>query len=176
MDAVSHRLSACHYLPDYVGAAMTWIKLDDGFPTNPKILPLSDAAFRLYIEGLCYSGKYLTDGFLNVAIVRRLGDPTELVEAGIWESIEGGFQIDGFALFKASRLPAHLWNEIRLRIFERDDYTCQYCGSHGGRLECDHVYPVAKGGGHDDENLATACFKCNRSKRDKTLDEWMAIK
>ena len=103
MDAVSHWLSACHYLLDYVGAAMTWIKLDDGFPTNPKILPLSDAAFRLYIEGLCYSGKYLTDGFLNEAIVRRLGDPTELVEAGIWESIEGGFQILNYTEYQTPK-------------------------------------------------------------------------
>ena len=158
---------------------MTWIKLDDTLPNNPKILPLSNAGFRLYIEGLCYANQYLTDGFLAQAIIKRLDHDSahlELIEAGLWDEAEGGIQIDGFALFKASRLPAHLWNEIRLRIFERDDYTCQYCGSRGGRLECDHVYPVAKGGGHEDENLATACFKCNRSKRDKTLDEWMAIK
>ena len=43
---------------------MTWIKLDDGFPNNPKIVGLSDHSFRLYIAGLCYSGKYLTDGFI----------------------------------------------------------------------------------------------------------------
>ena len=82
---------------------MTWIKLDDGFPANPKILPLSDAAFRLYIEGLCYSGKYLTDGLLNEVIVKRMGDPEELVEAGIWEEVEGGYQIVNYTEYQTPK-------------------------------------------------------------------------
>lgn len=67
------------------------------------------------------------------------------------------------------------WRRIRSQIFERDDYTCQYCGVRGGRLECDHVTPVSKGGKTSEDNLVTACFACNRSKRDKTLDEWGAL-
>lgn len=27
---------------------------------------------------------------------------------------------------------------------------------------------------HDDDNLVTACFNCNRSKRDKLVSEWRA--
>lgn len=64
------------------------------------------------------------------------------------------------------------WAKIRKKIFKRDNYTCQYCGQSGGNLECDHIHPFSKGGSHDDTNLATACFKCNRSKRDKTVYEW----
>lgn len=52
------------------------------------------------------------------------------------------------------------------------DYTCQYCGVRGTKLECDHKHPVARGGSHDDENLVTACRTCNRSKRDKLITEW----
>ena len=72
------------------------------------------------------------------------------------------------------RPAASVWAVIRDRIFRRDDYTCRYCGSRGGRLECDHVHPVAKGGSHDDENLATACFACNRSKHAKLLSDWVS--
>ena len=72
-----------------------------------------------------------------------------------------------------TRPPIAEWREIRERIFARDDYTCTYCGDRGGKLECDHIYPVAKGGTHEDSNLTTACFKCNRSKRSKTLEEWI---
>lgn len=64
------------------------------------------------------------------------------------------------------------WAETRKRIFERDNYTCGYCFARGGRLECDHVIAVSRGGSNDDENLLTACFKCNRSKRAKTVAEW----
>lgn len=67
---------------------------------------------------------------------------------------------------------SHIWREIRSRIFMRDDYTCQYCGERGKKLECDHVVPVSKGGEHSDDNLVTACFACNRSKRDKLVCEW----
>lgn len=73
---------------------------------------------------------------------------------------------------EALRPSPEVWKVIRARIFKRDNYTCQYCGRSGVRLECDHVIPVAQGGSSDDGNLATACFDCNRSKRDKTPDEW----
>jgi len=72
----------------------------------------------------------------------------------------------------SGRVFAAEWIEIRARIFQRDDYTCQYCGIRGGRLECDHVVPVSRGGQTVEENLKTACFSCNRSKRNKTLEEW----
>lgn len=64
------------------------------------------------------------------------------------------------------------WQVIRKRIFQRDDYTCAYCGERGGKLQCDHIVPVAKGGSHDDANLATACEPCNRSKGAKLVSEW----
>lgn len=65
-----------------------------------------------------------------------------------------------------------LWEELRHQTFERDDYTCQYCGVRGGRLECDHVVPVGRGGPTVLSNLTTACFRCNRSKGSKLLAEW----
>lgn len=73
----------------------------------------------------------------------------------------------------SNRPMANEWIETRQRIFKRDNYTCRYCSIRGGRLECDHVVPVSRGGSHEDDNLATACFTCNRSKRDKTVEEWL---
>lgn len=69
-----------------------------------------------------------------------------------------------------------LWAAIRSIIFERDDYTCRYCGARGGRLECDHVIPVADGGLHTANNLVTACFCCNRSKAAMPLAEWEVLR
>lgn len=73
------------------------------------------------------------------------------------------------------RPAANIWREIRSAIFKRDDYRCTYCGERGGKLECDHVMPVSRGGGHEESNLVTACFSCNRSKRDKLPSEWSRI-
>lgn len=70
------------------------------------------------------------------------------------------------------RPSAEVWAKIRASVFHRDNYTCQYCGKRGVTLECDHVTPVSRGGSNDASNLVTACRKCNRAKRAKTLEEW----
>jgi len=85
---------------------VTWIKLDDTLPNNPKILPLSDKAFRLYIEGLCYANQYLTDGFLAQAVVNRLDSgnaSNELIVATLWLQTDGGVQIHDYCEHQTSR-------------------------------------------------------------------------
>ncbi len=64
------------------------------------------------------------------------------------------------------------WLRLRTAIFERDGYRCVYCGNDDKSLDCDHVKPLSKGGKSAPENLATACYSCNRSKGAKTLEEW----
>lgn len=64
----------------------TYIRLHDGMPDHPKIAGLSDAAFRLQVEALCYCSRYLTDGHLPAAILRKLGTEdalAELIDAGL---------------------------------------------------------------------------------------------
>lgn len=57
---------------------------------------------------------------------------------------------------------------IRLRA----DNRCEYCLSHQdftmGLLQIDHVWPVAKGGADDEQNLCLACEMCNDHKWQKT--------
>jgi hypothetical protein len=77
-------------------------------------------------------------------------------------------------LGRQGRPMAHEWRAMRASVFARDDYTCRYCSARGVRLECDHVVPVSKGGPSIESNLVTACFPCNRSKRDKSLSVWKA--
>ena len=68
--------------------------------------------------------------------------------------------------------------KTRFDVFKRDSFTCQYCGKSAPDvvLEVDHINPVSKGGDNDISNLITACFDCNRGKRDKKLTENQAIK
>lgn len=71
-------------------------------------------------------------------------------------------------------LPFSGWEAKRIKIFERDEYTCQYCGNNDGPFHCDHILPRSRGGTDEEENLATACAFCNCSKGDKTVEEWRA--
>lgn len=61
----------------------------------------------------------------------------------------------------------------RFEVFKRDGFTCQYCGRNTPDvvLEVDHVIPRAEGGGDELENLATACWDCNRGKGAGLLGE-----
>lgn len=53
------------------------------------------------------------------------------------------------------------WSRARRQVFKRDRYRCVLCGK-AGRLECDHVRPLAKGGApYDPENLRTLCRDCH---------------
>jgi hypothetical protein len=105
---------------------------------------------------------------ISIAELDALAD--RLAVAGLIDPVT--LQPSTHLIFKPSRPAAHIWNAIRSRIFARDNYTCRYCGERGKKLECDHVHSVARGGSHEDDNLVTACRPCNRSKRDKFLDEW----
>lgn len=74
--------------------------------------------------------------------------------------------------FPRDRPPTHEWQTIRAAVFERDGHVCRYCGEMADPAECDHVTPVALGGGHGMDNLVTACVPCNRSKGATPVDEW----
>lgn len=60
---------------------------------------------------------------------------------------------------------------MRFECFKRDQFQCQYCGRTPPQvvLEADHIVPVAGGGPDSLDNLATACFDCNRGKSDVPL-------
>ena len=135
-----------------------------------------------FVALLCCKAKGILDeggSLLRRKVAVKLGLSLEDLELVI-RKLESVGLVDSKTLQPSMHLVAtelrplsHIWREIRERIFARDDYTCQYCGKRGVKLECDHVHPVSKGGSHDDENLKTACFDCNRSKRDKLLTEWV---
>ena len=65
---------------------MSWVRLDDNFPNHPKVVGLSDQAFRLYISGLCYASHYLTDGLI---IEPAVGASTWASGNHIWTGIIG---------------------------------------------------------------------------------------
>jgi len=54
----------------------------------------------------------------------------------------------------------------RFRIFQRDNFTCQYCGRRAPdvQLHVDHAQPQSNGGSDESSNLLTACQDCNLAK------------
>jgi 5-methylcytosine-specific restriction endonuclease McrA len=66
----------------------------------------------------------------------------------------------------------------RLAIYERDDFTCLYCGLElTGCFEkfrtLDHLLSQELGGGNGAKNLVTCCFACNSQKGKKSVRKFL---
>lgn len=141
---------------------------------------LSDRAFRVWIYLRCadvfYDGRFPDDEelawYCRTKPRQFAKTVAEMISAELVERRADGTLALIARNYEKSRVGAKEWAAVRAQVFMRDDYTCTYCGERGGKLECDHIQPFSRGGSDDPENLTTACFACNRSKRDKTLAEW----
>lgn len=58
------------------------------------------------------------------------------------------------------------FTKLRNFVFNRDDYTCKYCGLMGGHLHAHHKIPywVKQDAFLDVNNLVTVCTKCHFEK------------
>jgi hypothetical protein len=83
-----------------------WLRLDDEFPDHPKVVGLTDAAFRLAITGLCYSHRLRTDGFVPAVVLTRPQRITnELIRTGLWvpDETSTGYLIHDYLNHQESR-------------------------------------------------------------------------
>ena len=63
-----------------------------------------------------------------------------------------------------TKIDRRRWNLLRRQVFNRDGYRCRKCGS-AGRLECDHVISLDRGGDpYDPDNLQALCRGCHIEK------------
>lgn len=99
-----------------------------------------------------------------------------------WEPADFG----GVAKNVASRsLPRRKRDELRLALFERDNFTCRDCGyrwtppplwdgsgGYSGALTMGHIVAWSKGGEWSLENLITQCSPCNHELADQ---EWVGL-
>jgi hypothetical protein len=87
---------------------MPWVRIEEKALTHPKILRLSDGAFRFWVAGLAHCQQHLTDGAIPSAMMRTLVAMTgrrvkELVDAGLWLEIDGGYQVHDYLQHNESR-------------------------------------------------------------------------
>jgi|GEM_PF-3118815 len=88
---------------------MPYAQIDTEALSHPKVLALSDAAFRLWVASLAYCQRHLTDGALPEACLVALGvrvhakQVDELVSRRLWDRTEDGYQVHDYLQWNTSR-------------------------------------------------------------------------
>ncbi len=69
------------------------------------------------------------------------------------------------------------WQKIRLRVFERDNWTCRYCGSNKEQLQIHHTYynKEYEPWDYNDDHLITLCKSCHQDETDTRYDNERAL-
>lgn len=118
---------------------MSWLKLDDNFADHPKVLGLSDAAFRVHIKALCYCARHLTDGIIPGAkVVGREKEAEELLAAKLWHRRGVNYEVNDFLLYNPTR-------EEELARREHISAARSVAGKAGNQSRWAGQKPVANG-------------------------------
>ena len=71
------------------------------------------------------------------------------------------------------RGPQYGYENVKMFVRARDNYTCQYCGKKSPPdLEVDHIVPRSRGGSDRPDNLIASCHVCNQTKGNRTAGEF----
>ncbi|TDT31116.1 hypothetical protein CLV29_2529 [Naumannella halotolerans] len=132
-------------LPNFDGRPT--VRLHQGMPEKGSVAALSDSAFRLLIEAICYCGREESNGRVPSVILNRLATKRtaikELVDRGHMESVDA----DTWFLTDYLR-----WNrsDAEIQAFRESKAQSGVLGAHNRwhvprrqRVkDCPHCYPV----------------------------------
>lgn len=177
-----------------------WWRAQNACTDSPKLLLLSDKAFRNWFNLMCVASAHngVLPEMAHVAVYLRMTPAraaaalTELVAAGLFDRREDGHyephQWDEWQ-FKSDKTGAERVQRYRERrrqlglnptsdysmfygsLASRDGEHCVYCLENRKRLVVDHMIPICAGGNDDIDNLALACKPCNSGKSGRTPEQ-----
>jgi len=146
---------------------------------------IHDIGNTIQLSGLIFSGKgknllcflpdekdasYKTEHLdMDLDEWKKVIRQTDLLETEIIESAKDGKLVKTI-LRKSSR---QIDQGVSWKVYERDNYRCQYCYIKGIPMTVDHLVLWEKGGPSIEENLLTSCRKCNKLRGNMPYEEWL---
>jgi len=92
---------------------VTWVRLDDRFDEHPKIVGAGPIGLAVFVRGLCYCARNLTDGFIPKTVAWKLMYDVDIsreavidlmIHSKLWERGEdGGFRVHDYLAYNPSR-------------------------------------------------------------------------
>jgi len=109
-----------------------WLKLDDSFWANPKVVAAGNEVAGAYVRMLSYSAQQLTDGFIPdepVRLIAKAGLTKKLVSHGFVEKTGGGLLVPDYLDFNPSREKALATRRARSQAGKRGGEASSNGGS-----------------------------------------------
>jgi hypothetical protein len=117
---------------------MAWVRIDDHFDDHPKVVQAGPLGLAMYVAGLCYCNRNLTDGYIPAGQVARLVSfdglyidvqgsvggidrpdafhvAEDLVACGLWEPADEGYCIHDYLKYQPSRADIEAERERKSR-------------------------------------------------------------
>ena len=98
----------------------------------------------------------------------------KLISRSAYDSLQRGFITDRFKKLRDGEITI----SGTMREWEREQQlpkVCVYCASPEN-LTTDHLIPQSRGGDNSADNVVLACLKCNTTKGEKGVFEWLGLK
>lgn len=101
------------YTPASQGFRVGWFRLETDFSDHPKIAAAGFCAELLYVRCIGYAHRHETDGFIPIKVAGKYASDINastcdamadaLVTNGLWETVDGGWQIHDYLMYQPSR-------------------------------------------------------------------------
>lgn len=166
----------------FSGFRGSWASLKEPDTLKLDSIPLYDLGNAIQIAGMVLQGKGKTYNIMfpdtktqepNIVIVdhnewKRLLFQLDTLETQLFPGVPG-------AKVVVRKTQRKIEQSINWKVFHRDGYRCRYCGAHGGErpLSVDHIVLWEDMGQTVEENLITACTKCNVTRGNTRFLDWI---
>ncbi len=126
-----------------------YIRLDQGMPENRKIVGLSDSAFRLYIEAICWCSRQRSNGAIPPAALKKLGPARAVKEittgpGALLESDGDSWWVHDYLQHNRSSTEIDVIKEAKSDAGNKGAHARWHVGRRKPDPKCDLCFPALK--------------------------------
>lgn len=121
----------------------TFVRMDHGLPEHAKFVGLSDRAFRVWFNAVCWNSRQEQDGNVTVDVMRHTLGATqkiiaELVSRRLLDETEDGYYVHDYLDFQRSREEIAAYRESRGQAGTYGNHQRWHVSRRRWDSECEH--------------------------------------